>query len=84
MIRLLEFRDSIVLNISFIERQLEECDKAKDTYADFTYSDLNAVEIASYALCAILTTTKVEKDTWEKGMDNLKTNFDDCMNILTA
>ena len=49
-----------------------------------TYSNLNAIEIASYALCAILTTTKEEKDTWEKDIDSLKENFDDCMKILTT
>lgn len=72
------------MKISTGERQLEECVKVKDTYANFTYSILNAVEIASYALCEIITTIKEKKDTWEKGMKNLKENFDDCMKILIA
>ena len=63
---------------------MEEYVKAKDTYANFTYSDINAVEIASYALCAIIITNEAKKDTWEKDMDSLKTMFDDCMEILTT
>ena len=41
--RLSEFGESISLRISSIERQFEECVKEKDTYANFTYSDLNAI-----------------------------------------
>ena len=85
MVRILsKFIESIALNISAIERKLEESVKSKDTYANFTYSYLYIVEIASYALCAMLTTTKVENDIWEKGMNSLKENIDDCMNILRA
>lgn len=40
-----DFRESIALKISMVEKQLEECVKAKDTYSNFLYSDLNAVEI---------------------------------------
>ena len=54
-----------------------------DTYSNFLYSDLNEVEIASYALSSIITSTKSTKETWTKGMNNLKENFDDCMNILS-
>ena len=82
--RLSDFRESIALKLSTIERQLEECIKSKDTYSNFIYSDLNAIEIASYALCAIPINVKAVKDTWEKGMDNLKENFDDCMKMILA
>ena len=82
--RLSSFRESIALKLSTIERQLEECVKAKDTYSNFMYFDLNAIEITSYALYAMLTTTKVTKDTWEKGMNSLKENFDDCMKIIAT
>jgi hypothetical protein len=82
--RLSEFRESISLKISSVERDLEECVKAKDTYANFTCSNLNVVKIASYTLCTIVTTVEVEKDTWDKGMNILKENFYDCMKILAA
>lgn len=83
-LRLSEFIESIALKLSSIERQLEEFVKTKDTYSNFVYSDLNAIEIASYALCAMLTTTKVDKETWEKCKDILKENFDDCMKTILA
>lgn len=72
------------LKLSTIERQLEECIKAKDTYSNFMYSNLNAIEIASYALSAILNIVEAIKDTWEKGMDSLKANFDDFMKMISA
>lgn len=82
--RVLDFKDSIALKISIVEKQLEECAKAKDTYSKFLFSNLNAVEIASYALCEILTSTESTKHTWTKGMRNLKASFDDCMKILSV
>ena len=33
--RTCHFRESISLKLSFVEKQLEECVKAKDTYANF-------------------------------------------------
>lgn len=72
------------MKISAVERQLDECVKAKDTYSKFMFSDLNAVEIASYALCAILTTSEAVKDHWEKGMNTLKVNFDDGLKFLSS
>ena len=45
------------MKVSLVEKQLEEYVKAKDTYSNFLYLDLNAVEITSYALCKILTST---------------------------
>ena len=63
---------------------MEECVKAKDTYSNFLYSNLNVVEIASIYLCTFLTSTESTKETWTKGMDSLKENFDDCMKILSA
>ena len=74
-----DFRELIALKLSFIEKQLEECVKAKDTYSNFLYSDINAVEIASYALCVILTSTVSTKETW-----TMKAIFDDCMKIISA
>ena len=67
-----------------VEKQLEECVKAKDTYSNLLYLDLNVVEIASYALCAILTSTKIAKDTWVKGLSSLKASFDNCMKMLST
>lgn len=63
---------------------MEERVKIKDTYSNFIYFDLNVVEITSYALYAILTTTKVGKETWEKGIDILKENFDDRMRMISS
>ena len=62
MKKISDFRESITLKLSFVEKQLEECIKAKDTYSKFLYLDLNVVEIASYALCAILTSTEYTKE----------------------
>lgn len=53
-------------------------------YKNFLYLDINVVEIASYALCAILTSFESTKETWTKGMDSFKTIFDDCMKIISA
>ena len=78
------FKESIALKLSFIEKQLEDCFKAKDTYSNFLYSYINAVEIASYALCAILTLAESTKETWTKGMDRVKFIFHDCMKIISA
>jgi hypothetical protein len=82
--RFSEFKETLVLKIATVEKQLDECVKAKDTYSNFVYSDLSSVEIASYALCAILTTLEVVKDRWEKDMENLKIFFDDCMKFISA
>lgn len=65
------FREYIALKISSVKRQFEECVKAMATYSNFLYFDLNAGEIASYALCAILTSIKTTKDTWIKGLTSL-------------
>ena len=78
------FKESIALKLSFVEKKLEECVKAKEINSNFLCSDLNAVEIASYALCAILTSTESTKETWTKGMDILKANIYDCMKIISA
>jgi hypothetical protein len=82
--RFSELKETLVLKIAIVEKQLDECVKAKDTYSNFVYSDLSNVEIASYALCTILTTSEAIKDQWEKDMENLKTNFDDCMKFISA
>ena len=79
-----DFRESISLKLSFFEKKLEECVKVKDTYTNFLYLYINVVEIASYALCVILSSTKSMKETWKKGMDSLKTIFDGCMKINSA
>ena len=84
MKRTSKFRESISLKLSFVEKQLEECVKAKEAYTNFLYSDINAIEIESYALCAILSSAKSTKETWTKGMDSLKTIFEDCMKIILA
>ena len=63
---------------------MEQCVKTKDTYSNFLYLDLNVIEIASYALCAILDNVEVVKDTWEKGMDYIKENFDDYMKMIST
>lgn len=55
---LYDFRESLVVRISAIERQLDECLKAKTSYATFSYSDLKAIEIACYALCEIIAILK--------------------------
>lgn len=62
--RVSNFKESIALKIYVIEKQLEECVKANDTYSNFLYFDLNPIEITLYALCAILNSTKLAKDTW--------------------
>ena len=78
------FRESIALKLPFIEKQLEECVKAKDKYTNFLYSDINAVKIESYALCAILISDESSKVILTKGMEILKTIFDDWMKIILA
>ena len=55
-----------------------------DTCSNFLYLDLNAVDTASYVLCAILTLAESTKETWTKGMDSLKEKFDDYMNIIST
>lgn len=82
--RFSDFGESLVFKISAVERQLDECTKAKDTYSKFMFFDLNVVEIASYALCENLSTFKEVKDNWEKGMNTLNVNFDDCIKLLPA
>ena len=79
-----DFRESIALKVSFVEKQLEECVKAKDTYSNFLYLDLDVVEISSYSLYAILISVESTKETWTKVMDSMKENFDDCMKIISA
>ena len=84
MERTYDFRESIALKLPFLEKQLEEFVKVKAIYSNFLYSDINAVEIASYDLCAIFTSVESTKETWTKDMDILKTNFDDYMKIIST
>ena len=45
-------------------KKLEECLGAKASYEKFSYIDLNAVEVASSGLHALLNTAEVVRDTW--------------------
>ena len=76
-------REHSSLKINTLEQQVEECLKANTSFDKFVYSDLNAVEIASYGLCALLSILEGVKDTWEKNLKSLKMSFDDRIIFLS-
>ena len=78
------FRENLALKIGTLEQQIEEFLKAKTSFEKFVYSDLSAVEIAAYGLCALLRISKGVRDSWYKSFESLKTNFDDCMTHFSA
>lgn len=47
-------REHISINLSTIEGKLEECLSTKTSFQKFSYENLQACEIASYGLCALL------------------------------
>lgn len=61
--RFYDFRESLVVRILAVERQLDECLKVKDNHATFVYLDLNVVETRSYTLYVVITTSKPLKDS---------------------
>ena len=67
-------RDHVSINISIVESQLEECLTSKTSYEKFHYANLQACEIASYGLCALLSVSDAIKKSWEKEIER-KGNF---------
>ena len=71
-------RECLSKNISILQRQLEECLATKASYDKFLFLDLNAVEMESYALGALISISNAMRDTWKKHLAQVKidlTNF---------
>ena len=59
-------RDHLSPQITLLQNQLEECPAAKTSYDKFVVIDLNAIELASYAFCALISVFDALKDSWKK------------------
>ena len=75
-------RDHLSPQITLIQNQLEECIVARKSYDKFIYADLNAAELASYALCALISVLDAMKDSWKKHLAWLKNDFSYCFSIF--
>ena len=56
-------RDHLYPQVSLIQNQLAECIAAKPSYDKFVFTHLNKIELASYALCMLISTSKKMKDS---------------------
>lgn len=71
------FRDHLSPQVILLENQLEECLVEKSSYDKFVETNLNAIELATYALCALINVYDAPKESWKKHFAQLKTNFSD-------
>lgn len=67
--------ERLSLKISTHKQQVEECLKAKTPFDNFSYSDMNAVDLTSYGLFSLLNVLEGVKDSWEKNFKILKEIF---------
>lgn len=77
-------RENLSLKISTLEQKVGEFLKAKTSFDKKNYSDLNAVEIASYRLGTLLSISEGFKDTWEKDFKSKKTSFENYISYLST
>ena len=59
-------RNHLSPQITIIKIQLEECITTKTSYDKFMFTDLNVVELASYALCVLISVSDALKNSWKK------------------
>lgn len=63
-------KEYLLPKIVILQRQLEECLTVKNSYYKFTYTNLSIVEVASYALFALISISDTIKGKW-KDLDML-------------
>ena len=84
MIRRFSFpKEYLAPKVVILQRQLEECLLAKNSYDKFSYTDLSVVEVASYALCTLISISDVVRDNLKKDFDKMKHDFVDCISRMT-
>ena len=59
-------RDFFSPKISTLQRQLEEFLATKTSYDKFAYTELSVVEVASYALCTLISICDIVKENQKK------------------
>ena len=59
-------RDHLSPQITLIQTQLEECSATKTSYDKFVFIDLNAIELASYSLCVLISVSDTMMENWKK------------------
>ena len=77
-------REYLAPKVVILQRKLEECLSTKNSYNEFSYSDLSTVEVASYALCALINILDIVKGNWKKEFDKLKIDFVDCISRMLS
>ena len=70
------------MKIDHVQRNLKECTDAKESLARFVYFNLNAIEVASYGLYALINISKAVKDTWKIELTILKKNVTEFMKLI--
>ena len=64
--RLTLLREHLFPQVTFLENQLEECLSVKSSYDNFVATNLNVVELATYALCALIGVFDALKESCKK------------------
>ena len=77
-------REYLAPKVVILQRKLEECLSTNNSYDKFTYTDLSAVEVASYALFTLISISDIVKDNWKEDFDRLKIAFAKCISRMTS
>ena len=59
-------REHLFPHVTLLENQLGEILAAKSSYENFVAIDLNAIELATYSLCALISVSNALKEHWKK------------------
>ena len=70
-------REYLFPKFIIFQRQLNEFLATKASYDKFSYTDLNIVEVASYALCKLINILDIVKENWKKELERIKLGFID-------
>ena len=57
-------KDHVSPQITLLENYIEECLVSKASYDQFLVTDLSTTELATYALCALISVSEKIKDSW--------------------
>ena len=77
-------REILSPKISILQRQLEECLVAKASYDKFSYTNLSAMEVASYALFFLIYIFNTIKKNCKKEVERLKLVYVDYFSEISS
>lgn len=75
-------RSLITPKIGIMKKELELLETTQQSYALFRPTDLEAEEIAAYALCSGIQVAESLKKTWDTDFQALKINFADILRLV--